>query len=51
MMERTFRTSFITTLAIVALLLAALTYRLTTPCPRPQPAAQCFDLFEGLCGW
>ena len=51
MMERTFRMSFILTLAISTLLLAALAYRLTAPRPGPQPAAQCFDLFEGLCQW
>ena len=33
------------------LFLAALAYRLTTPRPGPQPAAQCYDLFEGLCRW
>ena len=50
-MDPTFRTTFIATLAIGALLLGAVAYRLTMPCPGPQPAAQCYDLFEGLCRW
>lgn len=47
----TFRTSFIVALMLNALILAALAYRVTASRPGPQPAAQCYDLFEGLCRW
>ena len=51
LVQSTFRASFTVTLAICALLIAAMAYRLAAPRPGPQPAAQCFDLFEGLCQW
>ena len=47
----TFRTSFIVALMLNALILAALAYSVTASRPGPQPAAQCYDLFEGLCRW
>lgn len=46
-----FRSALIAILAIGALVLGVVTYRLTVQPPGPQPAAQCFDLFEGLCQW